>query len=148
MDENNHAIVGTASKTVSYTTAGDPPPDDVDGSSEPGDTPTDDPSDDPESEEPEERESAPNVTDFTTTQRGSTAALSWAPGNDPNIGYQNIKRRERGKGDWTATRVAKDAGSNTDSDVEHGKKYIYHIESWSSDGKKIGLSRPAKDKMR
>ena len=137
VDENNRAIVGEASETVSYTTAGDPPPDNGDGSNEPTDTPTDDPSDDPESEEPEE-ETTPNATNFIATQQGSAAVLSWTPGNDPNISYQNIKRRERGKGDWTTIEVAKDTGSYTDNGVESGKKYIYRIESWSSDGKKSG----------
>ena len=147
-DENNVPIVGGVSETVSYTTAGEPP-DDQDTNNDPVLVPPDDdPADEPAPEpEPEQPESTPNASDFTAVQQGDAAVLNWTPGNDTRIDYQHIKRRERGKGDWTTIRVAADASSYTDNGVSIGKKYIYRIESWSDTDGKIGLSRPAKVKM-
>ena len=118
-DRNDDYVYGGSTNVVSHTTSG------TSGSSD-----TD-----------------PNATDFTISQSGSTAVLSWTPGNDSRISYQRIMRRTRGSA-WTAIRVSSDTNSYTDNGVESGKKYIYRIESWSSKNKKIGLSRPAKITMR
>lgn len=89
----------------------------------------------------------PHPTDLTITQN-SPVILTWEPGNDPRIDYQNVKRRERGSVEWATIRVGKDVGTYTDPAAKIGKKYIYRIESWNDKPKKIGLSRPASVRVR
>lgn len=81
-------------------------------------------------------------------QSGESVALRWAPGTSRSIDRQHIKRREPGDKGWTTIQVDADADSYTDTDVESGHRYIYRIESWSSEDRKLGLSGRFKIRVR
>lgn len=89
---------------------------------------------------------SPDASNLTAVQSGAQVVLTWIPGNHPNIAEQHIKRREPRKG-WTTIKVGADDATYTDSSVSAGTRYIYRIESWSADGSKLGVSRPAKVKV-
>ena len=92
-------------------------------------------------------ETTPNASGLAATEQNGAAVLTWTPGDDSGISKQRVKRREP-KQDWaTVAEVAGDAATYTDDGVAGGKRYIYRIESWSGDGRSLGVSEPARITM-
>lgn len=83
-----------------------------------------------------------HATSLNATKDGDDVVLTWTGGSANNIESYKVRRRVRGGG-WTTFTVDSDATSYTDTTVESGNRYIYRVETWNKNGKKIGVSKPA-----
>ena len=91
----------------------------------------------------EEQETTAKVGDLAATVSNGAVVLSWTPRDDPRLSSQRVMRREPQQQEWVATEVSSDATTYTDESVEIGKRYIYRISSWDSDGDSLGPSNRA-----